>query len=352
MLYPDTVQAPINLTRVPRPQWRDVPHVGWSDYPYLVRLMIYDEANERLIVIGSGAAIGLYKDDWLIVASARHVFENLEKDLGRDHRPSWLPMLATPREKLEESFNPKLRRLLCCGVCSEELQREYICTAFYTIPVDGTSRDTALVFVRLHQDLRGKVQLIPVDVTPPPNPDYPVLLGGFTDDVRDPHTMPGPPPVTVGQRWPKIREGYAGAFGPRPGAPVKTNLIQVLIPIAPRMSGGALIIHRPGLIYPKTVPVLVGTINGELQTIRDKAAERPEVPGDGYCSPAIALWTHEVLLPENRWIWFYEAVAQGIIRTHRAGALHVRVVDRNVMVDFTDTGELPTAKAFGWKTEE
>ena len=343
MWLPD-LQAPVNLTRVQRPEWRELQNLVDTDFPWLVRLMVHDKPNGRLVVIGSGSAIGLYKDRWLIVASARHVFENLGKELGHDYRPPWLSMLASQDEELEERFDPKLRQLVYCGICAVP-GGEYICRAYYDIPRDGKNRDTAVVFVDLPAPIWGKVQLISVDVWPPPNAFCPVLVAGFSHEVVNPRRLPGAPPVEVGERRPKVREGYIGVFGPRPGAIVRTSVVQVLIQIAPRMSGGGLVIHRWGAVYPQTLRVLVGVVNA------DRREDGLEASGDGYCSAAINLWTHEILLPdENRWIWFYEAMAQGIISTHGAGAHHVRVVNGNVMVDFTGTGELPTAKAFGWKT--
>lgn len=197
-------------------------------------------------------------------------------------------------------------------------------------------RDTALVFVPLSEDAAGKAQVMKVDVGPPPIREFPVLTAGFTTPDKNEERATTSDGLSIPHRKLILREGYLGEFGRGSSSLLQYDVAKIRIPLEPGMSGGPLIVHRPEPVS-KAEPVFVGINNGENELAGEVSGE-----AKSFVTGAIALWRHDVALPDQTWIPFKEAVRRGIIATSGAWPHHVVERDGQLVVD---AGTRPSAVA-------
>jgi hypothetical protein len=331
LLNPESIQAPINLTAVRRGQgWRPLPNLPVGHFPGVVRLLIQDDDAGEMRVIGSGSAIGCFEDRWLVIATATHVLEDMDKELQWTRRLERVPGPESREEQIRKRHDKKVLPFVRCGVWVPALHTEVLCPIARTQTATNTRvRDTALVCVELPLNAHGKVPLLPIDVGPPPQSHLPLHIAGFNHIRLNERPLAVGPPLLLPERRLIMREGYLDSFGPGSGL-LAYPVAKFLIPVDPKMSGGAVIIYRPAAYH--SAGVLVAIINGET-TLRENAAQHPECDGAGYGSPVITLYTHEVPMPDGSWIWFKEAVRRGIIATSGADPHHVVLKDGRLVVD-------------------
>lgn len=322
---PESLQTPYNLTGIkPGERWRQASGLHRGYLPAIVRFLRSDEKDRELRVFGSGTVIGCVQDRWLIVATAGHILHGLGP-----HRPEPFPGLETEEERANRRFPPGALASIRAGVTIWEQQREVYCEIVGAeISEEPHLRDTALVFARLPEGATGKAQLMKVDVGPPPFQQFPLLTGGFAEPGADETQGTAANGFSVYPRKLILREGFSGGFGPSGGGPLWYDVVKIHIPVAPGMSGGPVIIHRPDPPF-RTEPVVVAINNTERELSREVSTE-PE----SFATPTIALWRHDVALPPDRtWISFKEAVGRGYIATSGAGPHHVVERDGRLVVD-------------------
>lgn len=319
LLNPDSIQTSYTVTGLQRGQgWREIRGLERGDLPAVVRFLICDEQNAEIRVLGSGSIIGIIDQDWLVICTASHVLEDIDLSLGLE-RSRGMSHLDTEEDRLNRRYDQTMLQYVRCGVWIPELGVEIIC------PIASTEtskvirrRDTALVFVRLPPKAAGKACAIPFDIGPPPMKHIPLFVAGFNRIRNNVQVAINSPGLATPDRHLILREGFLGGFGRY--AAVDYKVAHILIPIAGGMSGGPVIIYRPMSPF-RIQPVTVAIVNSELSLSAD--AEVPETTeGSGYATPIVALFTHEVCLPDNTWIPFKEAVMRGMLTTFGTRAYH------------------------------
>ena len=319
LLNPDSIQAPYTVTGLQRGQgWRPIEGPEREHFPAVVRFLICDEQKAEIRVLGWGSIIGIIDQDWLIICTASHVLEDIDLSLGLKRR---LSHLDTEEDRLNRRYDHAMLQYVRCGVWIPELGMEIIC------PIASTEtskvirrRDTALVFVRLPPEAAGKAHAIPFDIGPPPMMHIPLFVAGFNLIRNNVQVAINSPGLTIPERHLILREGFLGAFR-RCALNVDYDVANILIPIDGGMSGGPVIIYRPMSPF-RIQPVIVAIVNSGLELSAD--SEVPETTEDsGIATPIVALFTHEVCLPDNTWIPFKEAVMRGMLTTFGTRAYHL-----------------------------
>jgi hypothetical protein len=294
----------------------------------VVRFLVRDEKRCALRLCGSGVIIGNVDGRWLVVATAAHVIEDVDQVLGI--RPKPIPAFDF-REPLtvegrRQRVDPAMD-LARCMVYLPDKKAEIACP-IHAIEVspDRGLRDTALVFVSLPQ--ARPIACMPIDLEQLPGPYEPVLVAGFGESPTQAVVEPDGREMKFPLRNLIVREGFLGPLT-EGTAQLRYPAFRLLVPTDGGMSGGPVIIQRR--VNTTATPPMDSTGRPANATLRrltvmalnstdmspmgEKASSRPDIEGESYATPIVALYTHDVALPSGEWISLFEAVQRKFVST-------------------------------------
>jgi hypothetical protein len=305
----------MSLSGIQRGQgWRALPNTLCGDLPAIVRYLALDRVRNEYRLLGSGAVIGVIEGRWLVTATAAALFEGVA--LGAPAPGS--------SSGLERRYRAEALQDLRCALTVPERNGELLCQPVgAVISARVSQRDTALVFVSFPEAL--PVNVLPIDLGPPPAPAETLLVAGFaaTPAVRAGATDAGDVPA-VPARQLLVREGFFADFGTTTGR-LHYPLFRHLIPLEPTMMGGPVILQRE-VQRGQALRTLAAINSQDVPQVSGDAAAQPQREGEGFATHALALYGHEVLLPSGTWIPFLEAVRRGVVSS--AGREALRVAQR------------------------
>jgi hypothetical protein len=282
-----------------------------GSYSAVVRFLARDEKRNEFHHLGSGTIIGRVGDQWAVVASASHVFEDVDEllGLGPPHLPGF-PRDDSPNRR----YSSEALRHIVCGVTLHGGNgAEVLCplVAAETSKVISR-RDTALAFVALPGELQvaGRLGRLPINLGPPPWHHEAILVAGFgkRDAAVTATRADGSNPMAVPPRDLIVREGFYADFGAMTGR-LHYHLVRHLIPCDPGMSGGPVMLVRPDATGAQWSMMAINNVSMD-----QPLPLQEHVEGESFATHVLALYSHEVLLlPTTEWVPFAEAVKRDII---------------------------------------
>jgi hypothetical protein len=301
--------------------WRTVPRFPDDFLSSVVRFLVRDEKRNVLRLCGSGFIIGNVDGRWLVVATAAHVVDDVDQVLGI--RPKPIPAFDFREPLTVEARRQRLDPALDLARCMVYLpdRRVEIACPIHAIEVspDRGLRDTALVFVSLPEP--RPIACMSIDLEPPPGPHEPLLVAGFGDSPSRVVREPDGREMEFPTRNLIVREGFLGPLT-EGTAQLRYPAFKVLVPTDGGMSGGPVIVQRrvntsetppldstgrPIDATPRHLSVMA--LNStDMSPMGEDAPSRPDVEGESYATPVVALYTHDVALPSGEWIPLMEAV--------------------------------------------